>query len=118
MGQIHSKDATKWADITGSSLHVVQRTLGRSLAFEDMSFVSGDNPVTHDVNAGMGRNGQDGYFSCDGPGSLAVLFSDDGTTYGGSHTLLKGDIMNLQGLDIDTIRVIWFADSAYRINVI
>ena len=43
---------------------------GRTATFEDSSFVTGDSPVIHDVNAALGRNGHDGYIINDGDGDL------------------------------------------------
>lgn len=91
---------------------------GRTAAFEDTSFVTGDSPVTHDVNVALGRNGNDGYIVCDGAGNIKINISNDGTNYGGTHTLKQNDVFNLTGLDVDSIKVTWVADSAYRIMVV
>lgn len=90
----------------------------RTAAFEDASFVTGDSPATHDVNAALGKNGVDGYIVCDGAGDIKINISNDGTTYGGTHTLKKNDILNLRHLDVDSIKVTWVTNSAYRILVV
>ncbi len=91
---------------------------GRTAAFEDSSFVTGDSPATHDVNAALSRNARDGYIICDGDGNIQISISNDGTNYGGTHTLKKNDVLNLRHLDVDTIKVTWVANSAYRIFVV
>lgn len=91
---------------------------GRTATFEDSSFVTGDSPATHDVNAALGRNGHDGYIVNDGDGDLQYQISNDGTNYGGAHTLKKDETVKLTGLDIDSIKIIWVADCGYRIMVV
>lgn len=91
---------------------------GRTATFEDASFVSGDSPATHDVNAALGRNGHDGYIVNDGDGNLTYQISNDGITYGGAHTLKKDETVKLEGLDIDSIKMTWIADCGYRIMVV
>jgi secreted trypsin-like serine protease len=92
--------------------------LGRTATFEDASFVTGDSPATHDVNAALGRNAHDGYLVNDGAGNLTYQISNDGTNYGGAHTLKKDETVKLTGLDISKIKITWSADTAYRIMVI
>ncbi|HEC65144.1 MAG TPA: hypothetical protein ENI23_07620 [bacterium] len=96
----------------------VDTTRGRSVSYEDTSFVAGDSPVVLDVNADLGRNGRDGYVAVDGVGNITVEVSDDGDTYGGIHTIKKGEVLYLKGMDIDKIRLIWVSDSSYRVLVL
>lgn len=91
---------------------------GRTASFEDASFVSGDSPATHDVNAILGRNGHDGYIVNDGAGDLQYQISDNGTNYGGAHTLKKDETVKLTGLDIDSIKITWISNCGYRIMVV
>ena len=91
---------------------------GRTKSYEDASFVTGDSPRTLDVNTDLGRNSKDGYIICDGEGDFTVEISNNGTDFGGIHTMKKGDVLDLEGVDVDKIRVTWIADSAYRILVI
>jgi len=93
-------------------------TRGRSVSYEDTSFLTGDSPVVLDVNADLGRNGRDGYIANDGAGNFTVEVSDDGTTYGGSHTVKAGEILEINGVDIDKVRITWIANSAYRVFII
>lgn len=96
----------------------VPTTRGRSVSYEDTSFVTGDSPIVLDVNADLGRNGRDGYVANDGTGNFTVEISDDGTSYGGTHTLKEGEVLRIKGVDIDKIRITWVANSAYRVFVI
>lgn len=91
---------------------------GRTASFEDTSFVSGESPVVHDVHTALGRNAHDGYIVNDGAGNFTVQFSNDGTNYGGSHTMKINESMPLARLDINKIKITWVADSAYRILVL
>ena len=95
----------------------VDTTRGRSVSYEDTSFVTGDSPMVHDVNTDLSRNGRDGYIVNDGDGNFTFEISDDGDTYGGAHTIKEGETVELKGMDIDSIRVTWVSDSAYRIFV-
>lgn len=91
---------------------------GRSKTYEDTSFVTGDSPVTLDVNADLTRNAKDGYIINDGAGNFTVEVSDDGATYGSAATMKTGEVMSLSNLDIDSIKITWIADSAYRVFVV
>lgn len=91
---------------------------GRTIGFEDTSFVSGDSPITLDVNAALSRNGHDGYIKNDGAGNFTYAITDNGTDYGSAHTLKAGEAVKLTHLNIDSIKLTWVADSAYRVMVI
>ena len=91
---------------------------GRSKVYEDTSFVTGDSPVTLDVNADLGRNAIDGFIINDGAGNFTVAISDDGTTFGDALTMKDGEIMSLTNLDIDKIKITWATNSAYRVFVV
>jgi len=91
---------------------------GRYKTYEDTSFVTGESPVTLDVNADLGRNAIDGFIINDGAGNFTVAISDDGSSFGSAHTMKTGEVFNLANIDIDKIRITWVADSAYRIVVI
>ena len=92
---------------------------GRTVAYEDSSFVTGDSPVVHDVYTDLKqRPGSDGYIICDGAGDIKVEFSNDGTNYGSQHTLKASEVLSLTNLEIWLIKVTWVTNSAYRILVI
>ncbi len=91
---------------------------GRNFAYEDTSFVTGDSPATHDVNTDLGRNAVDGYITNDGPGNILVEISDDGASYGTQFTMKVEDTLDLRNINVDSIRITWVTDSAYRILVV
>ncbi len=91
---------------------------GRTFGYEDTSFVTGESPRVLDVNADLGRNAHDGYIVNDGAGDIKIEFSDDGTSWGGQHTLKKDEIFDLFMLDIAKIRLTWVADCGYRVLVV
>lgn len=86
---------------------------------EDASFVAGDSPVELDVKGTLEREGIDGYIVCDGPGSIIVNMSADGTTYGSNITLKETETLSLRNLHVNKIKITHSgADSAYRVYVI
>jgi len=91
---------------------------GRFKAYEDASFLVGDSPVTLDVNTDLGRNGKDGFIINDGAGDFTVAISDDGVNWSSEYTMKTGEVFSLTNIDIDSIRITWVADSAYRVVVI
>ena len=91
---------------------------GRNFYYEDLSFVTGDSPITLDVNTDLGRNSVDGTIINDGPGNILVEISDDGTNYGEQITLTDCDDIDLKNWDVDKIRLTWVSDSSYRVVVL
>ena len=91
---------------------------GRNFYYEDTSFETGDSPVVLDVNTDLGRNATDGNIINDGPGDILVEVSNDGTNYGTQITLTDCDQLELKNMNVDSIRLTWQSDSAYRILVI
>lgn len=109
-------------DLAAKRVVVVQDTTsssspGRTVSYEDTNFLTGDSPIVADVATDLGRNGRDGYVTCDGTGDIKVEVSDDGTNYGGQHTLKSGETLGLTGLVISKIKITWVSNSAYRILV-
>jgi len=92
---------------------------GLTASFEDTNFESANSPALLDVNTALGRNGVEGYISCDGAGSILVEFSDNGTDYGGQHTLKADEVLNFDALNVDRITITHSgADSSYRVLVV
>lgn len=91
---------------------------GLTGSYEDELFETGESPQTLDVNGDLGKNAHDGYIMNDGPGKLKAQFSNDGISFGGTHTIKSGEPLLLEKLDIDKIKLIWVADTAYRILVV
>ena len=99
----------------GAKKVVPTAPLGRSVAYEDTSFLTGDSPATLDVKTDLGRNGRDGYITNDGSGDIKIEISDDSTNYGGIHTLKNGEVLILTGVSVAKIRITWVSDSSYRV---
>ena len=74
---------------------------------EDTSFVTGDSPVTLDLNTTLVRNSVNGYIINDGPGDFKVNLSEDGSTFGDDIRMKNGETLSLRTLDIDSISRIW-----------
>ncbi len=91
---------------------------GRTKAYEDTSFVTGESPRELDVQTDLGRVGHDGYIVNDGDGDIKYEISDDGTAWGDQHTLKKDEWLPLFMLEIAKIRLTWVADCGYRIMVV
>lgn len=83
---------------------------------EDTSFVVGDSPAVLSVNTNLGRNANNGYITNDGTGSFTVEISTDGTTYGTAFTLKQGETLSLLNREVNKLRIIHVANSAYRVN--
>lgn len=86
--------------------------------FEDTSFVTGDSPVTLDLNTALGRNATTALILNDGPGSFTYQLSVDGAAFGDAITLKQREFKQYVDVSIDSIRITWVADSAYRVEAI
>lgn len=95
-----------------------QTTRGRTVSYEDSNFQTGDSPLVLDVNTDLGRNGRDGYILNEGAGNIIIEVSDDGSNYGGQHTVPAGFVFYLEGLDLNKIRLTWVADTSYKAAVV
>ena len=105
--------------------HVVKEDKGTRFrtdtpqSFEDTSFVTGDSPVTLDVNSAFSpaRNATRGYVKNDGQGNFTVSFSA-GSGFGDEITVKKHETLEFREQSVNSIRITWVADSAYRVAVI
>jgi len=83
------------------------------------TLTAGNSPLTLDFNADAGRNGLDGWVTCDGTGDILVEFSRDGATFGDPWTMKEGENTQLRNFDVDSIRLTRIsADSNYRVVLI
>ncbi len=82
---------------------------------ENENFQAGDSPATIDVNTSLGRNGTQFLIWNDGPGDIKVEVSTDGSTYGGKHTMKEGEVYGITDVSVDSIRLNWISNSAYRV---
>lgn len=83
----------------------------------DESFGAGDSPATHDANAVLVRDGNDGYVKNNGSGRLTFQLSKDGTTYGLAINLRAGEAFSLRALSVHSVKVTWIADTSYEVFV-
>lgn len=86
-------------------------------SFEDTSFVTGDSPVPLDCNTALGRNATNGFIINDGAGNFTIALSTDGSAFGDELILKANEKFTFSGLSVDSIRITWVADSAYRVGV-
>ena len=111
-----------YADISASSVTTSFAPLSVvNKSYENAAFVVGQSPVLIDFNTDAGRNAKQGWITCDGiagVGNIQVAFSRDGVTFGDNWTMQPGEGTNLESFDIDTLRITWVADSAYRVVLI
>jgi len=84
----------------------------------DTSFVTGDSPVTLDVQAVLVRNSIDGFIDNSGGGALLYEYSEDGgSTYNDPVYLPGGTIDSLRTLSISHLRITWVADTIYQVRL-
>ena len=86
--------------------------------FEDTSFLTGDSPVVLDLNTALGRNATQGYIINDGDGNFTVAFSTNGTDWGDDITLKKNEVLDFERISVDSLRITWISNSAYRVCAI
>ncbi len=86
--------------------------------FEDTSFVVGDSPVTLDINTALGRNATRGYIINDGAGNFTIAFSTDGAAFGDAITMKQNEVLRFTKISVDSLKITWVADSAYRASFI
>lgn len=85
------------------------------LFFEDTNFQIGDTGVLLDINAVFGRNATSVTVICDGPGNITAAFSSNGTSFGYEVTLKNDESLSFSNMSVDTVRITWVSDSAYRV---
>lgn len=87
-------------------------------SYEDTSFVTGDSPVVLDVNTDLSRDGRECSITNDGAGAFTFAISNDGASWSPEVTMKTGEVAAFSSLRIDSIRITWVADSAYRVVVL
>lgn len=86
--------------------------------FEDTSFVTGDSPVTLDLNTALGRNATALLIINDGAGNFTYQLSTDGSVFGDAITMKSGEFKQYEGISIDSVRITWVSNSAYRVEAV
>ncbi len=87
-------------------------------SYIDAAFVTGSSPATHDINTDLTRNATQGFIANDGTGNISIKISESGAVTGEDAIVVEdGDILSLDGYNIDQLQVTWVADTAYRVVV-
>ncbi len=106
-------------DVTGSTVNISPIAIvDVPEFFEDTSFVTGDSPVTLDFNTALGRNATQGWILNDGAGNFTIAFSTDGIAFSDEITMKDGEKISFENLSVDSLRITWIANSAYRVLVL
>lgn len=98
-------------------IRIASHADGNTVSYEDLNFTSADNSSVLNIFSDLGRKAHKGYFKNDGPGTIQLEISFNGTTYGGLHTLQGGDELILDDLNINKIRITYIDNSSYRCMV-
>lgn len=115
---IHGADGVNDGDVSSTNgLPVSQQVVvDTPETFKDTSFVSGDSPVTLDINTALGRNATRFAVHCDGTGNIDVQLSTDGAVFGDTHTMKNGEVWTLDNISVDSIKITHTGtDSSYRV---
>lgn len=114
---IHGSDGVNDGDVSSTNgLPVTQQvTVDTPETWKDASFVTGDSPVTLDLNTALGRNATKFAVYCDGSGDIDVQLSTDGATFGDTHTMKSGEVWSIDNISVDSIKITWVSDSSYRV---
>ncbi len=116
MGTNGSKSIPIVVDDDGNLVFDRKVTTDLPVVAKDTSFVTGDSPADIDVNTALGRNGTWFEVINDGPGDIDVSWSVDGVIFSDPITRKQQETLPIENISIDTIRIIWVANSAYRVT--
>lgn len=94
------------------------RTDNTPKVFEDTSFVTGDSPATLDANNALARNATEFSVQNDGPGDFTVSVSIDGELFGQEKTVKSGEVYAIDNISVNSLRITWITNSAYRVTVL
>ena len=122
MGNLHGRMPTKGEsyaehDTVEYRQRVATYVDGTTVGYEDTQFDAGESPAVLDVLSDLGRLGHEGQIINDGPGKITVAISASGSIYGGSHTLMAGEVMDFTNLKIERIKLTFIDDTGYRVMV-
>jgi hypothetical protein len=90
---------------------------GNTVSYEDSKFITAESGAILNVFADLGRFPTQGKFINDGPGKIKIELSFDGITYGGLHTVKRGEGFDLTPYKFKKIRLTWVTNTAYRCAV-
>jgi len=111
---LYDENGAQYSATNPLPIDILDISDGNIQSFEDDSFVTGDSPVTIDCNAALSRNATQGYIINDGAGNFTVAFSTDSINWGDEVTVKKNEILNFSNISVDSIRITWITNSAYR----
>jgi hypothetical protein len=83
--------------------------------WEDTAFVTGDSPVVIDINTALGKNAVNIEVKNVGAGQLNFQLSIDGVNYGDVITLGLEEAYIDETGNVDSVRLIWVANTAYKV---
>lgn len=83
--------------------------------WENTAFVTGDSPVTIDVNTAIGKNAVNIEIKNVGQGQLNFQLSSDGTNYGDIITLGLEEAYIDETGSVDSVKLIWVANTSYKV---
>ncbi len=83
--------------------------------FNDNAFVTGDSPVTLDINAALSRNAKSVSIAVTGAGAVDIEYSFNNSSFTSKVRLTGASSIELTDVDIDAVRLTWIADSAYAV---
>ena len=81
----------------------------------DLSFVTGDSPITLNIKTTLGRRANEGYIHNFGSGALSFSLSANGTDFGNEIYLPIGDRFLFDRMNVSKIRLTWVADTSYEV---
>lgn len=102
-------------DTTENRKRVAIYVDGNSVSYEGSLTTGPDVLCDFYTNSTPQRRAHYGYLINDGPGDLQVLWSVDGATYGGVHTVKIGEQISFDGFTVKTLKLRWLTDTSYRI---
>lgn len=107
--------AGKTLDNTEKRQRVAAYVDGNSVSYEGTLTTGADIVCAFHADSTPNRNAHYGYLINDGEGDLQVFWSYDGTTFGGIHTVKKGEQISFDGFSVYSLKLRWVTDTNYRI---
>ena len=117
VAQVNGQTVNVGIGVSGNGTQRVALALldGTYAYAEDTSFVTGDSPVTIDLNGTLGKNASNVTVINDGAGNFTVALSADGVTFGTAMTVKYPERLEITGTSVDSVKITWVSNSAYRV---
>ena len=81
------------------------------------SFVTGDSPITHDIDTKLSGNGIEGFIQNLGANAMTYTMSSNGIAFSDAIYLPAGDTHQFRGESIKVIKTQWIADTGYTLEI-